>query len=97
MVTCVWFNNETNPLRPEDGEVIGYHPNWVSEDFNPEGRRVGFIDDDGAFLSANWCNDQDTYFTDLDDTTPPTHWLRIPTTTLIRHPFKEKENDENIR
>ena len=35
---------------------------WVEEDFNPSGTRVGFLTDTG-FISAKWDNDQDFYCT----------------------------------
>ncbi len=48
---------------PEFGvEVIAYHEKWIDEDFNPNGTRVGFIQDDG-FISASWNNEQDCYDT----------------------------------
>lgn len=48
-------------------EVLAYHPDWVSEDFNPTGTRIGFQDlsdgDDGDFVSAHYWSDQDCYMT----------------------------------
>lgn len=35
-------------------EVLAYHPDWVNEDFNPKGIRIGFQDlsegSDGDFV-----------------------------------------------
>ncbi|WP_321978324.1 DUF551 domain-containing protein [Prevotella sp.] len=55
--------HKTSEEMPEFGvEVIAYHEKWIDEDFNPNGTRVGFIQDDG-FTSANWNNEQDCYDT----------------------------------
>ena len=50
-----------HPL-PYGQEVIGYNKEWVEEDFNPSGTRIGFLSDIG-FISAKWVNDQDCYTT----------------------------------
>lgn len=55
--------HKTSEEMPEFGvEVIAYNEKWIDEDFNPNGTRVGFIQDDG-FTSANWNNEQDCYDT----------------------------------
>ena len=50
-----WISIKDRPLTFKDGEVIAYHKNWEDEDFNPEGTRAGFTDDEGKFISAKWC------------------------------------------
>lgn len=56
-----WY--KMSEIKPEFGiEVIGYNEKWIDEDFNPNGTRVGFIQDDG-FTSASWNNEQDCYDT----------------------------------
>ena len=50
-----------HPL-PYGQEVIGYNKEWVEEDFNASGTRIGFLSDIG-FISAKWVNDQDCYTT----------------------------------
>ena len=58
----VWIKiDEDHPL-PYAQEVIGYNKEWVTEDGNPSGTRVGFFTDEG-FFSAKWVNDQDCYTT----------------------------------
>lgn len=71
---------EYDQLKPELGiEVIAQSDNWIIEDYNPKGIRIGFqngsTDDDGHFISAYFCNYQDFYNTDYD--TLPTRWKHI--------------------
>jgi len=59
--------------KPEHGKwVIAYHRLWVDEDFNPEGIRLGFVQDNCAqdasknpydFVSAYWWDYQDCFIT----------------------------------
>lgn len=52
------FSIEKPPIGTE---VIAYHHKWINEDFNPSGQRVGFLTDDGDFISAYWWDTQDDY------------------------------------
>lgn len=58
------YNEQKPPLGQE---VLAYHPDWVDEDFNPKGIRIGFQDlsegDDGDFVSAHYWSYQDCYMT----------------------------------
>ena len=82
-----------NDKKPEEGiEVIAYNKNWIDEDFNPNGTRIGFINGDGEFTSAYWWDYQDCYITInsslcLEDkvfysnhinNTEPEMWMYIP-------------------
>ena len=58
----VWIKIDADHPLPYGQEVIGYNKEWVHEDFNPSGTRVGFLNDIG-FISAKWVNDQDCYTT----------------------------------
>ena len=58
----VWIKIDADHPLPYAQEVIGYNKEWVHEDFNPSGTRVGFLSDEG-FFSAKWVNDQDCYTT----------------------------------
>ena len=58
----VWIKVDADHPLPDGQEVIGYNKEWVHEDFNPSGTRVGFFTDIG-FISAKWVNDQDCYGT----------------------------------
>ena len=58
----VWIKIDADHPLPYGQEVIGYNKEWVHEDFNPSGTRVGFLNDIG-FISAKWVNEQDCYTT----------------------------------
>ena len=58
----VWVKIDADHPLPYGQEVIGYNKEWVHEDFNPSGTRIGFLNDIG-FISAKWVNDQDCYTT----------------------------------
>ena len=58
----VWIKVDADHPLPDGQEVIGYNKEWVHEDFNPSGTRIGFLSDIG-FHSAKWVNDQDYYAT----------------------------------
>lgn len=47
---------------PVGQEVLAYHPDWIDEDFNPKGIRVGFWNGED-FTSAHWWDYQDCYMT----------------------------------
>ena len=58
----VWIKIDAEHPLPFGQEVIGYNKEWVHEDFNPSGTRIGFLSGTG-FISAKWNNDQDFYST----------------------------------
>lgn len=58
----VWIKIDADHPLPDGQEVIGYNKEWVHEDFNPSGTRIGFLSD-GGFHSAKWVSDQDRYTT----------------------------------
>ena len=85
-----WINyKEEKP--PFGVEVIAYHHEWIDEDFNPNGTRIGFLSDDG-FTSAFWWDEQDCYetiskqycesnkdfYANHIDNTEPEFWFPIP-------------------
>lgn len=47
---------------PMGEEVIAYHPDWIDEDNNPKGTRIGWQGDED-FTSAHWWANQDCYMT----------------------------------
>lgn len=78
------------PITPEFGvEVIAFSPEWIDEDFNPKGIRIGFFDGDGSFVSAKWIDYQDSYTE--DNTVMPTHYMDIP-----ENPVQEEENQKYL-
>lgn len=62
MMEELWISIKDRPLQREDGQVLGFNPEWIDEDFNPSGIRVGFLSEDG-FTSATWNNEQDCFDT----------------------------------
>lgn len=85
--------NNLSEKRPDEGiEIICFNPEWIDEDFNPNGTRIGFMDGEGNFTTAHWWNDQDCYMTiskeevegneafsnHIQENTEPTHWIEIP-------------------
>ena len=56
------WNKVSEKEIPFGEEVIAFNEKWIDEDFNPNGTRVGFMQDDG-FISATWNNDDDCYDT----------------------------------
>jgi len=78
----IWYSLEelkSSGLKIEIGkEFLGYSPEWVDEDYNIDGIRVCFLneDDNGPWISTYWNNYQDFYAT--DDSTSPTHIMNIP-------------------
>lgn len=56
------WNKVSEVELPFGEEVIAFNEKWIDEDFNPNGTRVGFMQDDG-FISATWNNEQDCYDT----------------------------------
>lgn len=78
----VWVDIESD-LPPTGTMVDGFNEIWINEDFNPEGIRECFLNDEKYWTSAEWNNDQDTW--DADSKFAPTHWKqRIP-------PYKDEQ------
>ena len=49
------WNKVSEKEIPFGEEVIAFNKEWIDEDFNPNGTRIGFLLDDG-FISATWNN-----------------------------------------
>ena len=49
-------------LPPEGEEVLFFHEDWIDEDFNPKGIRIGFYESDD-YTTAKWWSIQDCYMT----------------------------------
>lgn len=61
---------------PPGTTILGYNEKWIDGDFNPEGIRECFMNDDNSWNSAYWDNDLDTWCNDME--TMPTHWMQRP-------------------
>lgn len=70
-------------------EVLGYSKDWIDE-FNPEGIRVGFWNNNG-FVSSTWCSEYDCFISisvdevrkdgnlhDHEGKTEPEYWTEKP-------------------
>lgn len=47
---------------PMGKEVLFFHEDWIDEDFNPDGVRIGFMEDED-FITAYYWSHQDCYMT----------------------------------
>ena len=56
------WNKVSEKEIPFGEEVIAFNKEWINHDFNPNGTRIGFLQDDG-FVSATWNNEDDCYDT----------------------------------
>ena len=52
--------DEENPL-PKFKEVLAYNKEWIDEDFNPTGIRIGYLQEEGNFVSAVYDSDSEEY------------------------------------
>lgn len=56
------WNKVSEKELPFGDEVIAFNEKWINEDFNPNGTRIGFLQEEG-FTYATWNNEQDCYDT----------------------------------
>ena len=64
-----------NEQPPNGIPLVCYHPDWIDEDFNPNGVREGFYNLNGEpddWTTAKWNNCSDRYMTFYDT---PSHWM----------------------
>lgn len=88
-----------NTDSPEQAHwFLGYSPEWVDDDFNPQGIRECISLDVGEtrfYLSAKWNNDLDCW--DTEETTVPTFWMDIPKGPVKRgEPFQSPDSDGGL-
>ena len=71
-----WQPIET--LKQTGTFVLLYSEDWIDEDFNPEGIREGFRDenDDGPIISSKWDGCHDYWKTEICFNA--THWMPRP-------------------
>ena len=55
---CINYREQKPPLGVE---VIAFNRRWIDEDFNPNGTRIGFLNENDDFTSAYWWDEQDCY------------------------------------
>lgn len=73
-----------NDCPPVATEVIFYSEQWVNEHFNPQGIRIGFLDNFGNYVTAQYNIMKETYvqrensqFDEEPKSQTPTHWMPI--------------------
>lgn len=83
------FKNIKKELPKEWDEVLLFNKKWIDPDTNSKGVRIGFINEDGVFQSAEYSSYKDCYFnrtSEHDDKgfesnkavdQVPTHWAVI--------------------
>lgn len=65
MVMENWKIIANGELPPICTEVLGYAKEWIDEDYNPEGTRICFMEDDGYWITGVFCNVCDEYHTTM--------------------------------
>lgn len=74
-----WVSTDNEVPGETAFDVIGFHPDWVDEDFNPKGVRICCYTDSGWYC-AKWVDCHDCYagLSEGDgDLARPTHWAPI--------------------
>lgn len=99
------FEEITEQNPPYGLEVIGYHKSWIHPDFNADGIRICFRNDDDEWISAVWIDEQD-YYSSFDTTdgnekdpntiyaaenTKPSHFFKIPKSPAERWVMKDNQ------
>lgn len=73
--------NELSKVDAPWGTVLGFSPEWIDEDYNPQGIRECFKNGNGTqWISSRWNNYHGYYVTDDSEEygTKPTHWMPLP-------------------
>lgn len=74
-MNSTWYPASCPP--PVGAVVIGYHPDWVDDDFNPTGVRECLLNcEEGEWLSGKWYDCQEGW--KIEDETPPLQWTPMP-------------------
>lgn len=94
--------NKTNEIKPEVGlEVLGFSKSWIDEDFNPDGIRACFLNEneDGYWMIAGWdaCNDlwttrySENVFEEegYEPSDPPTYWTTKDGNDFLQKALKD--------
>lgn len=79
------YINYREQKPPLGVEVIAFNRKWIDEDFNPNGTRIGFLNENDDFTSVYWWNEQDRYeindgnfYKSPIDNIEPEFWAYIP-------------------
>ena len=89
LVNLVWHKFMEGSLPPADVDVIAYSKKWIHPYYNPEGIRIGFMEED-IFYSAQWggddysthCSEDNDYYNHNGKDELPEYWIEIPKFTF---------------
>ena len=56
-----WIKIDKKHPLPKFEEVLGFNEEWIEADFNPKGVRIGYLTDEGNFISAKYEPDGEDY------------------------------------
>lgn len=62
-----WIKIDKNHPLPKFEEVLAYSKEWVEADFNPKGVRIGYLADEGNFISAKYEPDGEDYISKYEE------------------------------
>lgn len=62
-----WIKIDKKHPLPKFEEVLAYNKEWVEADFNPKGVRIGYLTDEGNFVSAKYDPDGEDYVSRYED------------------------------
>lgn len=62
-----WIKIDKKHPLPKFEEVLAYNKKWINEDFNPKGIRIGYLADEGNFVSAVYDSDSEGYGTCFEE------------------------------
>lgn len=62
-----WIKIDKKHPLPKFEEVLAYNKEWVEADFNPKGVRIGYLTDEGNFISAKYDPDEEDYISKYEE------------------------------
>ncbi len=62
-----WIKISKNNPLPKFVEVLAYNKEWIEVDFNPKGVRIGYLTDEGNFISAKYEPDGEDYISKYEE------------------------------
>lgn len=90
-----FVNTVYQPL-PENEFVVGYHPDWVHEDFNPDGIRFGYMTSEKTFMCSVYNHEFENFeaFKGVEGELP-VMWMK-PSPPIFKITDAESENKEQL-
>lgn len=62
-----WIKIDKKHPLPKFEEVLGFNKEWIETDFNPKGVRIGYLTDEGNFISAKYEPDGEDYISKYEE------------------------------